>query len=251
MCEEKRVTPMPYRRILAVGDIHGCYQKFLTLWERLAFDPAEDLVVFLGDYTDRGPESRDVMEWVLAHAGQKHMFFLRGNHDEMMLAALLGVEKELWIRNGGDTTCESLRGKGDLNAFLMQWAKTIQQMPLYLEIEQDGQTYWFMHGGFVPGVPLAEQEEETFLWNRDFAEADAYDGKEVVTVGHTIVQYIYYDKQIEPETEDALFKPMILDGGRRILLDTGGFLAGGRISAIDVLTKTVWQSDPMPELGGW
>ena len=237
---------MAYRRILAVGDIHGNYQKFLTLWDQLAFDPTQDLIVFLGDYTDRGKQSRQVMEWVLAHVGQEHMVFLRGNHDEMMLAALLGVERELWLRNGGTQTCESLRGMDDLNDLLKRWAKTIQGMPLYLEVEQDGQTYWFMHAGIQPGVPLAEQEAETLLWDRNFAMADRYDGVAVVTVGHTPVPYLANDSG-----ERLDDRPLVRDGGRRILLDTGGFLKGGRISAIDVLTKRVWQSDPMPELGGW
>ena len=237
---------MAYRRILAVGDIHGNYQKFLTLWDQLVFDPTQDLIVFLGDYTDRGKESRQVMEWVMAHFGTEHMVFLRGNHDEMMLAALLDVERDLWLQNGGGATVKSLRGMDDLEAFLKRWAKTIQKMPLYLEVEQGGQTYWFMHAGLKPGVPLAEQEPETLLWDRDFAMADRYDGTEVVTVGHTPVPYLAYDSG-----EKLGNRPLLRDGGRRILLDTGGFLAGGRISAIDVLTKRIWQSDPMPELGGW
>ena len=237
---------MAYRRILAVGDIHGNYQKFLTLWQQLAFDPAHDLIVFLGDYTDRGKESREVMTWVLDHFEEEHMVFLRGNHDEMMLAALMDIEKSLWLQNGGTETCKSLKGMPDLMVFLKRWAKTIQAMPLYLEVEQGGQTYWFMHAGVKPGVPLAEQEPEILLWDRDFATADAYDGKEVVTVGHTPVPYLSYSNG-----EKLGDQPLVLDGGRRILLDTGGFLRGGRISAIDVLTKKIWQSDAMPELGGW
>lgn len=58
---------MAYRRILAVGDIHGNFRKFLTLWRQLAFDGTRDLAIFLGDYTDRGPESCEVMTWVMEH----------------------------------------------------------------------------------------------------------------------------------------------------------------------------------------
>lgn len=249
MERKKGCEPMAYRRILAIGDIHGNYQKFCTLWEKLAFDAAQDLAIFLGDYTDRGKESRAVMEWVLVHFGKPNMIFLRGNHDEMMLAALLNVEKDLWIQNGGGETVKSLRGMENLNDFLTRWAKTIQQMPLSYEVQQDGQTYWFMHAGLKVGTPLQEQEAETLLWDRNFATMDHYDGKEVVTVGHTPIPYLYYGHDDKGKAMGD--QPLILDGGRRLLIDTGGFLAGGRISAIDVLTKKIWQSEALPELGGW
>ena len=238
---------MAYRRILAVGDLHGNYQKFLSLWERLAFDPSQDLVVFLGDYTDRGAKSREVMAWVLAHIGKEHMVFLRGNHDEMMLAAMLGIDKELWLQNGGPETVKSLKGMEDLQGFLKQWAKAIQAMPLFYEIEQDGQAYWFMHAGLKPGVPLAEQDPQDLLWDRTIAFGEvAYDGDAVVTLGHTPVPLIHRE---HGEPMDDV--PLILDGGRRILVDTGAFLQGCSLSAVDVLTKDIYQSDSMPELGGW
>ena len=237
---------MRYRRILAIGDIHGNYQKFCTLWEKLAFDETQDLVIFLGDYTDRGPQSREVMQWVLSQFGKPQRVFLRGNHDEMMLAAMLGVDKDLWKRNGGSETVKSLRGMEGLPDFLMRWAQAIHHMPLYYEVIQDGKTYWFMHACIKAGVPLAEQETETLLWDREFATMPLYTGREIVTVGHTPIPYLrYYGLKVPVD------KPLLRDGGRRNLIDTGGFLKGGRISAIDVLTKEIWQSEALPELGGW
>lgn len=56
---------MQYRRILAVGDIHGMYQKLLSLMDQVQFNPAEDLLVFLGDYIDRGPQSLECLDYVM------------------------------------------------------------------------------------------------------------------------------------------------------------------------------------------
>ena len=237
---------MTYRRILAIGDIHGNYQKFSTLWKRLDFDETQDLAIFLGDYTDRGKENRAIMEWVLGQVGKSNRVFLRGNHEEMMLASLLGVDRELWLQNGGDETARSLQGMENLQDFLLRWAQAIKSMPYFYEVRQDGRTYWFMHAGLKLGVPLAEQDPQTLLWDRDFAMMSQYDGEEVITTGHTPLPYLSYYMG-----KDLGDQPLILDGGRRILTDTGGFIQGGRISAVDVLTQQIWQSDPMPGLGGY
>lgn len=56
---------MDYKRILAVGDIHGMYDKLIKLMDKVQFDPAEDLLVFLGDYIDRGPQSLECLDYVI------------------------------------------------------------------------------------------------------------------------------------------------------------------------------------------
>ena len=56
---------MQYKRILAVGDIHGMYQKLLSLMDQVQFNPADDLLVFLGDYIDRGPQSLECLDYVM------------------------------------------------------------------------------------------------------------------------------------------------------------------------------------------
>lgn len=57
---------MDYKRILAVGDIHGMYDKLIKLMEQVQFNPAEDLLIFLGDYIDRGPQSLECVDYVMA-----------------------------------------------------------------------------------------------------------------------------------------------------------------------------------------
>lgn len=71
------------KRLLAMGDIHGMFDRFLEVWDAVQFRPDEDEIVFLGDYTDRGHQNAAMMKWVMAHEGEPGMVFLRGNHEAM------------------------------------------------------------------------------------------------------------------------------------------------------------------------
>lgn len=71
------------KRLLAMGDIHGMFDRFLEVWDAVQFRPDKDEIVFLGDYTDRGHQNAAMMKWVMAHEGEPGMVFLRGNHEAM------------------------------------------------------------------------------------------------------------------------------------------------------------------------
>ena len=74
------------RRIFAIGDIHGQHEKLVTLMERLPFDPDEDLLVFIGDYINRGPQSREVIDFLLEiRETVRSTVFLMGNHEYALL----------------------------------------------------------------------------------------------------------------------------------------------------------------------
>ena len=75
-------------RLLVFGDIHGKWNRFVEAYRKVGFDPDKDMMVFLGDYLDRGEQPVPVMEWVLEHFGQRHMIFLRGNHEQMFYNAM-------------------------------------------------------------------------------------------------------------------------------------------------------------------
>ena len=72
-----------YSRVLVVGDIHGMYEKLIMLMEKIQFDPEEDLLVFLGDYVDRGPDSVQCLQYVydLQHSSPDSVVCLLGNHE--------------------------------------------------------------------------------------------------------------------------------------------------------------------------
>jgi serine/threonine protein phosphatase 1 len=92
------------QRILAIGDIHGCSTALGRLID--AIDPGpDDLIVTLGDYIDWGPDSRGVIEQLIALSGRCRLVSLLGNHEEMLLEALDSNDQlRYWLKFGGDRT---------------------------------------------------------------------------------------------------------------------------------------------------
>src|SRR5262245_59785746 len=93
-------------RLLAVGDIHGCSTAFRTLLEAVALQP-DDTLITLGDYVDRGPDSRGVLVPLLALHATGRLIALRGNHDKLMVEAKRNVDRRLWLSWGGRATLAS------------------------------------------------------------------------------------------------------------------------------------------------
>jgi len=104
-------------RIIAMGDVHGCSKALATLIE--AIQPTQqDTLVFLGDYIDRGPDSRGVVEQVIALGERCTVVPLLGNHEEMLLAALEGQsELDFWMKFGGMAALTSYGWKGGPDVF--------------------------------------------------------------------------------------------------------------------------------------
>ena len=96
-------------RVLAIGDIYGCFKALKTLEEYVPFQPA-DRIIAIDDYVDRGPDIRAVLEWLIARKSQGGLIPLRGNHELMMCAARQSQRHyDEWIACGGDATLKSYR----------------------------------------------------------------------------------------------------------------------------------------------
>lgn len=187
----------------AIGDIHGRLDLLTRLHRSIATDareagPARNVVIYLGDYIDRGPDSRGVVETLtrqaLAGFESRH---LRGNHDDWLLRFLEGTSGGMnWMLNGGDATLESYgvavdfrHSGGDLEIARQQLH---ERMPPHhasffrgLEASHAVGDYFFVHAGIKPGVALEEQEPEDLMWIRgEFLYSRADHGK-VVVHGHT------------------------------------------------------------------
>ncbi|BEU86869.1 metallophosphoesterase family protein [Selenomonas sp. TAMA-11512] len=225
------------KRLLAVGDLHGNFTRFASLWRKIAFDPAEDVLVFLGDYIDRCHGVRKCLEFVMElDASYENVICLRGNHEQLMLDYHRGVDDhDMWMMNGGDITDAELRAweREETGAYrrVLDFAERCR---LFHRVEVGRETYIFCHAGLDPRLPFAEQTDRELLWIRNEFYSN-YTGRETVVVGHTPVPYL-----IKGRTTPIFLKNNI------ILVDTGSYLREGRISCVDVLTKEYWQSDDAP-----
>ena len=216
---------MDFQRILAVGDIHGDIQRLRELWKKIDFDDTRDLLVFLGDYIDRGPKPLDVLTFVQRLTERyENVYALLGNHEAMMLHYLTQNGRDgfdptdIWLSNGGGTTYHQLRTMREEPA--EQLIQFVKSLPLYFRTLYEEQRILFVHAGINPAQK--KQRTRDLLWTRD-SFYENYRGKELVVVGHTSTQSMPRGGNV------PLFLPNNI-----IACDTGSFLPGGRISCVDV-----------------
>lgn len=222
---------MTYRRILAIGDIHGHFEKFRSAYEKAKVDAADDLLVFLGDYIDRGPSVRRTLEFVMKLAVEKNVVLLRGNHEQMMLDYFFGgATGESWLMNGGkETMAELLAWEKESPGAVARVLAFLRELPLSHTVEQEGERYFFAHAGVRPGIALEKQRAEDLLWIREEFYRH-YAGDAIVVAGHTPTLFL-----------DAKAKPLFINK-RIILVDTGSYFPDGHISIVDVLSRRFWQN---------
>lgn len=191
-------TLPPDIRIYAIGDIHGCLDRLTALHAAINADLrarpiADALLLHIGDYIDRGPDSAQVIEYLRGPnpvAGTR-MVNLMGNHEDMLLTAL---EKEDdpdavagWLRNGGRETLASWRIPHNLPH--SQWAERLPKPDLRfihsLAVSHREGGYLFVHAGIRPGVELEEQDRHDLIWIREPFLSSKADFGVVVVHGHT------------------------------------------------------------------
>ena len=231
-----------YTRVLAIGDVHGMYEKLIKLMDKIRFNPDEDLLIFLGDYIDRGPDPGRCLQYIFALQQQYPdvVVCLMGNHEVMMSSYFMqkrGSYNNLivdyagsWLDNGGLETLKQLdEMDADTKEELLQWV-------MNLPVKYQYQDYFFCHAGVDPDVPLTMQNEFDMLWRRQ-QWWEQYKGEETLVVGHTPVQKVMKLTGKERRTP----KPLFLTN-HVIMCDTGAYMSGGKLSCVDVLAGKVWQA---------
>ncbi len=214
-------------RLCIVGDIHACPAELETLLAALSLQP-EDHLVCLGDYIDRGPDAKAVVDLLLgvkAAETCRHTF-LKGNHEDMFLDFLGydGLYGQAFLMNGGDQTLASYRcdpgTPGPEVTALMPEAhrEFFLNLGLYLPVE----AILCVHAGIKPGHRLEDQMVEDLLWIREGFFAHPHDLPYTVVFGHT------------PQREVGFDLPY------KIGIDTG-LVYGGKLTCLEITEKRLFQ----------
>lgn len=169
-----------------IGDIHGCYQSLVDMMKLIG--DSDDTIIFLGDYVDRGPESKRVVDLVVQLKKERSCVIpLLGNHESMFLRYLNGLDRQLFLRCGGRSTLESYgidpdaENQGQIyipdehlvffNSLLLNW---------------EDEKYIYVHAGLQPGLHLSMQTDVWCLWAREEFISSVYDFGKRVVFGHTV-----------------------------------------------------------------
>jgi serine/threonine protein phosphatase 1 len=208
-------------RIIAIGDIHGYSAALAALLEAIA-PRADDTIVTLGDYVDRGPDSPGALDQLIALAARCRLVPLLGNHDEMLLDLHHGGPGlDDWLEWGGR---ETLRAYGCAHPrdIPIRHIEFLESCVTHHETER----HFFIHANYNPELPLDWQPPELSRWAsiRSCPPGPHISGK-IAIVGHTVQR-----------------DGRILDLGHLKCIDTGLY-CGGWLTALDVESDQVWQAD--------
>lgn len=208
------------KRTLAIGDIHGCLAPLELLWKTVAPTP-EDKVIFIGDYVDRGPDSKGVIDFCLGLSDELDVTFLSGNHEEKFLLANLDhTELAHWLEAwGGGATLESYGPGGFDDVPEAHW-EFLRTGRLFTETE----THIFVHANLEPDVELDAQLPFSMI-HKKFGTPEPHCSGKIMVCGHT-----------------AQKTHVPLDLGHAICIDTDPG-RGGWLTCLDAESRRYWQTN--------
>ncbi len=213
---------MKYKNIFAIGDIHGCAQELELLLKKLPLSK-ETLVIFLGDYIDRGPYSKQVVDIILELKKRVPVLGLKGNHEKMFLEFLdnkTTQDAAAFIFNGGGATLASYADDFGNYTLPEMHLKFFKALLPYFETED----YIFVHAG-LPDISLTElsklKTHEDLFWVREEFFNSTFKWEKMIIHGHTP------NRQIE-------------SNDKRINIDTS-CVYGGQLTALQLPEKIVYQ----------
>lgn len=192
--------------VYAIGDVHGRADLLAALHRQIAADAAqltpgtEKLVVYVGDYVDRGLESSQVIELLIREPlAEFHPVYLLGNHDAWLLSFLIDARiGPTWLRYGGDATLHSYGVRirapaGEATYYEKLQTELRERLPRRhvhflerLELSFETGDYLFVHAGVRPSVPLDQQTADDLLWIREPFLSSRRDLGRVIVHGHTV-----------------------------------------------------------------
>jgi serine/threonine protein phosphatase 1 len=194
-----------------IGDIHGCLKPLEQLVKKIA-PRATDRLIFVGDYIDRGPESRQVVDFLLRLPYRA--VFLLGNHEYMLMQYLDGEGEEVYMMNGGDATLQSYGGRDRIPASHLAFFRSLKTF--HEEAE-----FIVVHAGIRPQIAMERQRLEDLIWIRQEFIDFVGTYPKMVVFGHTPVRKVLIQKD-------------------RIGIDTGCFF-GGKLTCLKLPQQDVIQ----------
>lgn len=220
-------------RIIAIADIHGCSMAWDTLLS-LIKPQGDDLIITLGDYVDRGPDSNGVLERLITLHKTGQLVALRGNHEILMLEARNSPQQfDAWFKWGGDQTLASYPTTGKQPKLEMipshHWEFMEKTCVNYWETEN----HFFVHGNVDPQLPLNQQPTEQ-LFGAKFHYAKPHISGKTMVCGHT---------------RQTNGKPVNL--GYAICIDTWVY-GQGWLTGLDINSGKIWQANQIGHFRtGW
>ncbi|KAA1258093.1 Serine/threonine-protein phosphatase 1 [Rubripirellula obstinata] len=219
-------------RHLAIGDIHGCLDALQTLVEFVGLRDDDDVLVTLGDYIDRGPDSRGVLDWLLEFNKAGRLVSLKGNHEVMLMEGRrIESERHRWFKFGGRETLESYAEDEDDVAGLediplTHWEFLFDKLVSTYETE----THIFVHASLDPSLPIAEQSDYLLHWGGYSDNFPRHVSGKTMVCGHKI------QSTGRPATN-----------GNAICIDTGAYKPDGWLTCLDPATGEIWQANQSGE----
>ena len=212
-------------RTLAIGDIHGCVRSLETLVEAVSLNDT-DCLITLGDYVDRGPATRQVIDWLMLWDSTRQLFPIRGNHEVMMLNARLHDSDRIrWGQCGGCDTLDSYDSDGRV-AMIEDIPKSHWKFlgERLLPFHQSD-NHIFVHATIDPELPLGQQPDSLLFWGRYSDRFPGHMSGKKLVCGHT---------------NQSSGLPAV--GEHAICIDTNA-CRGGWLTCLDVDTEHIWQAN--------
>lgn len=201
-----------------IGDVHGCSKALDALAEELS-PGRDDLLIFLGDFIDRGPDSRGVIDRVIELSRRTRVVSLRGNHEIMLMGVVFGgLDPGWWKQSGGQSTLASYGGS--LNRIPDSHLDFFRGLRSHHETDDE----IFVHAGYVPDVAIEQTDDANRYWNHQTVWPGPHISGKRVYLGHTP----------QPSGE-------VLDLGHLACIDTYCF-GGGWLTAMDLDSHQVVQA---------
>lgn len=217
---------MKNTRTLVISDIHGEYERLMSVLNKADYKPNKDKIVFIGDYIDRGPDSYKVVRYILQLKAKykDNVVLLKGNHEDIACGYIKDyISQQLFFYNGGHKTLKSYSLANKSVYDFEQDIKYLGNLSLYYETDE----FLFVHAGIREGMSIENQSEEDLLWIRDdFLFKGWQDYPKIIIHGHT------------PLSETVNVKEMHIT--RRLNIDTGAG-KNGVLSLVDLTNEIVYQ----------